>query len=83
MLILNGFFKNNSFVPDREVAIPDGTRATISILETGSYTAPDIAQQKKAWRDFFEGIRASGEVLPDEFDEILEKGISFNSVDFT
>jgi hypothetical protein len=39
--------------------------------------------KKKAWYDFFKGIRTVEEKLPDEFDKIIEKGISFNAVDFS
>jgi hypothetical protein len=83
MLVVSGFFRDNSFVPDREVSIPDGTKATLSIQETAPQTEPSIAEKKKAVHDFFEAIRNTDEVLPPEFDEIVAKGITFNKLDFS
>jgi len=80
MLVLNGIFKDNMFIPDKKFSVLDGTRATVSIGETKNL---ETAQQKKAWHDFFEGIKASNEVLPAEFDQIINKGIAFNHVDFS
>jgi len=71
MLVLNGIFKDNLFIPDREISILDGTRAVVSIGELKQETNTETAQQKKAWHDFFEGIKASDEVLPAEFDLIM------------
>ena len=88
MLVINGIFKDNTFVPDCEIHIPDGTRVTVSVKETvhpaGAALKTDtlIVQQKKAWHDFFEGIRLLDEELPAEFDTIINKGIAFNKVDF-
>jgi len=101
VLVLNGIFRDNIFVPDGEVFIPDGTKAIVSIEEPASKTDSEpsagvemnvasvkgasplvIMQQKKAWRDFFEGIRTADDELPAEFDQIIEKGITFDKVDF-
>jgi len=78
VLVLNGTFKDNTFVPDSVVPIPDGTRVTVSIEELTKKNDSEILRQKKAWNDFFEGIRTLDEKLPVEFDEIVEKGIVFN-----
>jgi len=83
MLVLNGTFKDNTFVPDSVVPIPDGTRVTVSVEESTQKIDPGIFQQKKAWHDFFEGIRVLDENLPVEFDEIVDKGIVFNQADFS
>ena len=83
MLVLDGIFKDNIFIPDHKVAILDGTRATVSIGETGQKTNPEAVQQKKAWHDFFEGIKTLNEELPAEFDAIIAKGIVFNQSDFS
>jgi len=83
MLVLDGIFKGNMFIPDREISVLDGTRATVSIGESGQDTDRETARQKKAWHDFFEGIKSSDEILPAEFDMIIEKGIVFDHVDFS
>jgi len=83
MLILDGIFKDNLFIPDQKISVLDGTRATVSIGESAQDTNRETVRQKKAWHDFFEGIKTSDEILPAEFDMIIEKGIAFNHVDFS
>jgi hypothetical protein len=83
MLILDGIFKNNIFVPDHGVSVLDGTRGTVSIEEAGQKAEPETMQQKKAWHDFFEGIKSLDEDLPAEFDAIIEKGMLFGQADFS
>ena len=82
MLVVNGIFKNNVFVPDQIVSVQDGTKATVSIREPAPMENPDSTQQKRAWHDFFSGIKSTDEKLPAEFDKIIEKGIVFNQADF-
>ena len=83
MLILEGIFKNNMFIPDHDVAVLDGTKAVVSIEDSDKKTNIESNQQKKAWQDFFEGINSLNEDLPSEFDEIIEKSIVFNQADFS
>jgi hypothetical protein len=83
MLVLNGVFKNNAFISDRELSIPDGTKAVVSVEDTSPVPAEEIKRQKKAWHTFFEEIRAIDEALPPAFDEILAKGVQFNKIDFS
>ena len=83
MLIIDGCFQNNIFVPDYKVSLPDGTKATVTIEESETKNNLKVSQQKKAWHDFFEGIRNSDENLPVEFDEIIKKGLVFNHTDFS
>jgi hypothetical protein len=83
MLILNGVFKDNIFVPDQNVSILDGTRAFVSIEDAAPKVNGETVQQKKAWQVFFEGIRLLDEELPADFDAIIEKGIAFNKADFS
>jgi hypothetical protein len=83
MLVLNGFFKDNAVIPDTPLIIPDGTKAVISIEEASQGGARKTKLQKEAWHEFFAGIRSLDEDLPPEFDEIIERGINFNKVDFS
>lgn len=83
MLIVGGIFKNNVFVPDRAVSLPDGTRAVISVQEALHNTLMEPKQQKKAWHDFFAGIKNLDEELSPEFDKILGKDIRFTTADFS
>ncbi|GHU58973.1 hypothetical protein FACS189444_3510 [Spirochaetia bacterium] len=82
MLVLDGFFRDNTFIPDRAVTIPDGAKAIVSVEEAPQQQVEKIALQKKAWHEFFDGIRGLNEELSPKFDEIIERGIHFNKVDF-
>jgi len=86
MLVLNGIFRDNLFIPDYEVPMPDGTRVVISVEESTLRMDQKKTQQKEAWHSFFEEIRALrslNDELPHEFDEIIEKGMVFNHVDLS
>jgi hypothetical protein len=78
MLILNGFFKDNTFIPDRDLSVPDGTKAVVSVEDSSQIPMEETARLKQAWHDFFKEIRAIDEELPPEFDEILARGIRLN-----
>ena len=38
MLVLNGIFRDNTFIPDGEVSIPDGTKAIVTIVDQLKYS---------------------------------------------
>jgi hypothetical protein len=78
MLILNGCFKDNTFIPDHDLSVPDGTKAVVTVEDSSRIPTEETEQQKQAWHDFFKEIRAIGEELPPEFDEILARGIQLN-----
>ncbi|MDR1176256.1 MAG: hypothetical protein LBK83_12405 [Treponema sp.] len=59
------------------------SKAVISIEEASQSGAREIELHKTAWREFFAGIRSLDEDLPPEFDETIERGISFNKADFS
>ncbi|MCL2411735.1 MAG: hypothetical protein FWC97_08845 [Treponema sp.] len=64
MLVVEGFFENGVFVPEKPLTnIKGRQKATLSIEETDK----DIRQkQLNAWREFSRVIRASDEVLEGE-----------------
>ena len=63
MLVVNGFFENGVFIPERPLAnIKGRQRAVLSIEEI-----KDEKQKRiNAWREFSRTIKASGEVLEGE-----------------
>ena len=68
MLVVNGFFENGVFVPEKPlVSIEGRQRAVLNIYETGK----DEKQERlNAWREFSRAIRASDEVLAGEPERI-------------
>ena len=68
MLVVNGFFENGVFVPDRPLAnIKGRQRAVLNIEEMD-----DVGKQVRidAWREFSRAIRASDEILEGEPERI-------------
>jgi hypothetical protein len=59
------------------------TKVVISIKEASQGDVKKTELQKEAWHEFFEGLRSLDEELPPEFDEIIERGLNFNKVDFS
>ena len=47
-------------------------------FKDNTFIPDSVVPQKQAWRDFFDGIRSLDEELPDEFDKIVEKGMTFS-----
>jgi len=68
MLVVNGFFENGEFIPEKPLATIEGRqRAVLSIEETSK----DEKQERlKAWREFSRTVRASDEVLEGEPERI-------------
>jgi predicted DNA-binding antitoxin AbrB/MazE fold protein len=64
MLVVNGFFENGVFVPEKPLATIKGRqRAVLNIDETDK----DERQERlNAWREFSRTIRTDGEILEGE-----------------
>ena len=61
MLVVNGFFENGVFVPEKPLAnIKGRQRAVLNIEETGN------TNRIKAWQEFSHAIRTSNEILEGE-----------------
>ena len=61
MLVVEGFFENGVFVPEKPLANISGRqRAILSIEETGK---DEKQEHLDAWREFSRTIRASDEIL--------------------
>ena len=64
MLVINGFFENGVFIPEKPLSnIKERRKAVLSIEETDE----DERQERiKAWKEFSHAIRSSDEVLEGE-----------------
>jgi hypothetical protein len=92
MLVLDGFFKDNTVIPERPVAVPDGTRAFISFEgspaehpeENAAFKRGlDPRKQLEALKKFHEDLdRIKDEPLDEEFDRAINAGLKFIPVDF-
>jgi hypothetical protein len=64
MLVVNGFFENGVFIPEKPLAnIKGRQRAVLNIEETGK---DDKQNRLKAWQEFSHAIRTSNEILEGE-----------------
>ena len=71
MLVIEGFFENGVFVPQKPLEnIKGRQKATLSIEETNKDEKQD---RLNAWREFSHVIRTSNEVLEREPERILFK----------
>jgi hypothetical protein len=85
MLILNGFFKDNTVVPEHTVSVPDGIKAVISVEDTPEQAfkpSLDPRKQLDALKKFHEDLNAiDDEPLDEEFDRAVNAGLKFTQVD--
>ena len=66
MLVIEGFFENGVFVPEKPLAdIKGRQRAVLSIEETDK-----DKKQVNAWREFSQAIKVSDEILEGEPDRV-------------
>ena len=64
MLVVNGFFENGVFVPEKPLAnIKGRQRAVLNIEETGK---DDKQNRLRAWKEFSHAIKTSDEILEGE-----------------
>jgi hypothetical protein len=83
MLLVTGYFKNNTFVPEKNISIPDGTKAVVSVEDQALNKAKKAERQLTVFEEFLAELDKDDEVLPPEFDEIIAKGIKLEEVDFS
>ena len=68
MLVVNGFFENGVFVPEKPIAnIKGRQRAVLNIDETNKDEKQECVN---AWQEFSRAIRASEEILEGEPERI-------------
>jgi hypothetical protein len=83
MLLVPGYFKNNIFVPNNDISIPDGTQAVVSVDDKRVDEAKEAKKQLKAFKEFFAAIRTIPEELAPEFDEMIARGLKFEEIDLS
>jgi hypothetical protein len=83
MLVIPGIFKDNTFIPENPLDLPDGTKGQFTIDEQSVGEAKLAESQRAAVEAFVAGIEAIDEELPPEFDREMAKGLRFQEVDFS
>jgi hypothetical protein len=75
-----GYIKDGRLFTIEGKELPEGTNLIITVLEdedTAKIKAQNQSPSSEAWLAFVEGIRNCDEVLPEEFDEIVNDGVNF------
>jgi hypothetical protein len=80
MLLVTGYFKNNAFYPDKDVEIPDGTQAVVSVSALPLEDITETERQRRIFADFFSALSEESEELTDQFDRSLERRIKFRDI---
>jgi hypothetical protein len=83
MLVIPGVFKDNTFIPERSLNLPDGTRGRFTVEEQSADEVKLAQSQRAAVEAFVAAIKESDEELPPEFDEIINTGLKFGEADFS
>jgi hypothetical protein len=83
MLVVPGILKDNTFVPEKLLDLPDGTRARLAIDEKSIDEAMLAESQVSAVEAFVAALEAIDGELPPEFDEEIARGLKFREVDFS
>jgi hypothetical protein len=93
MLVIPGIFKDNTFIPEKPLDLPDGTRGLFTVdeqpISEAKLAERQLAEsqlafsQRTAVEAFVAGIEAIDKELPPEFDEEMAKGLKFQEVGFS
>jgi hypothetical protein len=83
MLVISGVFKDNTFIPEKPLDFPDGTRGQFTVDERSIGEAKLAENQGAAVEAFIAGIEAIDEELPPGFDEETAKRLKFQELDFS
>jgi hypothetical protein len=79
MLATKGYFKNNNFVNESDIAIPEGRSVIVTILEDGdieeSSQYTECQKQKEIFQDFFMAWEKIDEPLTDVFDRSIASSL--------
>jgi hypothetical protein len=83
MFVIPGIFKDTTFIPEKPLDLPDGTRGQFTVDEQSAGEAKLAESRRAAVEAFIAGIEAIDEGLPPEFDGEMAKGLKFQEVDFS
>jgi hypothetical protein len=82
MLIIQGYFENNIFHSDTDVAVPDGKKAVVTVIDEDGASAGASKRQQEALDEFFSGLAADPQELSGEFDSTLARRLQLREVHF-
>jgi hypothetical protein len=84
MLVMQGYFENNTFHPDtKEIKIPQKKRAVVTFIdEKEENSAEKIRLQLEAIKEFSAGIQADPQKLTSKYDEAISEGLHFKEYDW-
>jgi hypothetical protein len=82
MVAVQGYFKNNAFINQSNIPIPEGRTVIITVLDGKTQDTREESQRQKAiFSEFYAAIQADSEVLGEEFDKVLADKPKFRELD--
>jgi hypothetical protein len=82
MTAIQGYFKNNVFINESNIPIPEEQPVTITVLENRPMNPEAESKRQKAiFSEFYAAIQADSEELGEEFDKILADRPKFREID--
>jgi hypothetical protein len=82
MVAVQGYFKNNIFINESNIPIPEERPVIITILDDKEGDQRSEAKRQKAiFAEFYTAIQADPEVLGEEFDKTMAERPKFREID--
>jgi hypothetical protein len=82
MVAVQGYFKNNIFINESNIPIPEEQPVIVTILDGKEWDRRSEAKrQKSIFAEFYKAIQEDPEVLGEEFDKALAERPKFRELD--
>ncbi|MFP3042324.1 hypothetical protein LQZ19_10965 [Treponema primitia] len=81
MVAVQGYFKNDTFINESHIPIPEGKPVIITILDTKERGETESERQRKIFAECYAALRADPEELGEEFEIILKNRPKFQDTD--
>jgi hypothetical protein len=78
MLIIEGYFENNTFHPDMDICIPNGKKAVVTVIDEEGI---NVKKGQTAVLDaFFSGLAEDPQKLTERFDDVITRRLQFRDI---
>jgi hypothetical protein len=78
MLILEGYFENNTFHPDMDISVPNGKKAVVTVI--GEEDTNVKKEQTAVLDAFFSGLASDPQKLTENFDDVISRRLQFRDI---
>jgi hypothetical protein len=78
MLILEGYFENNTFHPDTDIPIPNGKKVVVTVI--GEEDTNVKKGQTAVLDAFFSGLTSDPQKLTGRFDDVISRRLQLRDI---